>query len=444
MALSDPFSTTYSGAYEAKAKGLGAFGKALEDTATAYVERQKEKRKAEIESAKAEEEKTFAYGKMAQEFFYDIKKATMQQKQEEIAAKKKAEVDLAVKGIFSAAGLPQEPKTGEDYQALAAGQGREMRFAKGATPEEQAETGRKLLEFGGIPISKRPQTFQVGGEEYYQGQVSGRNITDLSDLTPEKQLQVHNLARKIGGVRGAEPVKPAIAEGIRQGKTIDQIEDELRFAGQSKEFVGPVRNAAQTIMLGASEGISQKSMDYIDDLVSEGDVEGVKSQLKRLSLTQATADQKNNVVGMDTTVKLLNNIRNDFSVMEKMGYDTGFVKGSIENIMSRVGQVSNPDARRLATTIALALIEYRRAMTGVQFGMKEHGEYKKIFPDIDKVKDLNMANLDALERTFNVKLDNFYSLSMGEKNYNKLFKSQAGKNQDSKKQTIGRFTVEVE
>ena len=101
---------------------------------------------------------------------------------------------------------------------------------------------------------------------------------------------------------------------------------------------------------------------------------------------------------------------------------TGFWSGSIENLIAKVGQVKEPARRRIATKIAVAVMQYRRSMTGVQFGMKEHAEYKAVFPNIDKVDALNKANIDALKDSFKGNLDKFYSLSMGEESYKRLFK----------------------
>jgi hypothetical protein len=208
---------------------------------------------------------------------------------------------------------------------------------------------------------------------------------------------------------------------MRKGKSIDEVEDTLRYAGQSPQFVGPVRDAAQTILINAPENISQKSMDYIDDLLSKGDKEGVKNQLKRLARTQASSEQQTFLVGKERTIKLLDEIQGDLNNLEQMGINTNIFTGTAEQVAAKLGTVINPEARKVATKISTAIQNYRRSMTGVQFGMPENKEYKVMFPSIGRTANFNTANINALKEVMQGDLDNFYSLSMGEDTYSQLF-----------------------
>src|SRR3990167_9818783 len=234
MAMSDPFSATAELGY----KGASSLGENILGIAGLYAQQKQKQREMQMEQ---------------------------KQKKTELLA------TLATKGLISATTLPKEPQTVEDFQALATQSGREL-------AAKEPETARRLLEASGIKIPKRPRTFSIEGlGEFYQTG-TGRNIGDVSDLTPEQQLQGRALARKIYGVRGAEYGLPSVYEEMRGGKSIDQIEDSLRYAGQSKEFSGSVRDATQTIMMKAGNEQTQRTMDYIDDYLSKGDTEGVQSQ----------------------------------------------------------------------------------------------------------------------------------------------------------------------
>lgn len=65
------------------------------------------------------------------------------------------------------------------------------------------------------------------------------------------------MAKKIYGVRGAQFGLPAVYEEMRKGKNIDEIEDSLRYSGQSKEFTGDIRNAAQSILINTPQDKAQ-------------------------------------------------------------------------------------------------------------------------------------------------------------------------------------------
>ena len=117
----------------------------------------------------------------------------------------------------------------------------------------------------------------------------------------------------------------------------------------------------------------------------------------------------------------LNEIKGDLAALESQGIPSGFFRGSYENLIAKVGQVNNPEMRKIATKIATALMSFRRHMTGVQFTEAESKEYKKMFPDINKVGDFNTANADALIETFGGDTRKFYEQSMGAKNYEGIF-----------------------
>ncbi len=283
------------------------------------------------------------------------------------------------------------------------------------------------IKYGGTAEDKewKPKTKEeFEWAEGVKASQKSKNIAEPYDLTGEQQIQARALSRKLYGVRGAENGLGSIYEEMRNGKSIDQIEDTLRYAGQSPEFVGPVRDAAQTILIGKSADASQKTMDYIDDLLSKGDTEGVKSQLKRISRINAGAEESRSVIGKERTIKLLDEIQGDLNNLEKMGINTNIFTGTQEQIASKIGMVANSEARKVATKISTAIQNYRRSMTGVQFGMPENLEYKVMFPSISRIAKFNTANIDALKEVLTGDLDNFYALSMGEDTYNKIFEKE--------------------
>ena len=140
-----------------------------------------------------------------------------------------------------------------------------------------------------------------------------------------------------------------------------------------------------------------------------------------MALVNAPIDQKQSTMGKERTIGLLDEIQDDLNTLEMNGTPTGFLSGNYENLLARVGQVKNPEMRRVATKVAVAVINYRRAMTGVQFGQIENREYKILFPNINKVGNFNTSAIQGLKDVFNGDIDTFYKQSMGSKNYDKLF-----------------------
>lgn len=248
----------------------------------------------------------------------------------------------------------------------------------------------------------------------------------FATLLPEQQIQAYDLARKIGGVRGAKNILPSIVSQLTAGIPIDQVEDKLRYSGQSSSMSDEWRGAAQSILTGKTPAQTQKQMDALDDYIQKGDVEGGKSYLKRMALEQAPVDQKIAITGKERTVGLLKEIKDDLSKLEKNGINTNIFSGTYEDINRRLGEVKNPAMRKVATKIATALMNYRRSITGAAFTMQESPEYSKIFPSINNVAELNTANIEGLTEVLNGDTNKFYEQTMGPSNYNKLFGGSSG------------------
>jgi hypothetical protein len=256
-----------------------------------------------------------------------------------------------------------------------------------------------------LPLNNLEKSFM---ETYpKEAWLESKNIASPEGLTVEQQINARTLARKLYGVKGAEFGLPAIYEGMRSGKSIDQIEDDVRYASQSKEFVGPVREAAQSILINTSADKAQTSMDYIDDMVQKGNVEGAKQQLKRLARAQSGVDDQRTIQGKERTVKLMDEIQDDLNKLESAGVNTNIFTGTAEQVAAKVGTVKNPELRKVATKISAAVQNYRRSMTGVQFGMPENKEYQLMFPQIGRTANFNTANINALREVMQGDLDNF-------------------------------------
>jgi hypothetical protein len=280
-----------------------------------------------------------------------------------------------------------------------------------------------------IPVSlvdtKTGEIKEVGsiphGSKIYQKEKEKTSSEELEALSPGMQTQAWNLARKYGTGRNMEKVVPSIAKSLAQGKTIDEIDDEMRMGSQSAQFANEFRGATQSILIGEPNSISDKAMDYIDDELSSGNIDGAKFAIKKLARDKAGADVSKSILGKERTVEFINEIQGDLDLLEKNGINTDIFSGTFENMNKKIGYVNNPELRKVATKIALAIQNYRRSMSGAAFSIPESEEYKAVFPSISSTAGLNRAQIDAIRETFQGDLDNFYSLSMGKNNYDKLF-----------------------
>lgn len=228
------------------------------------------------------------------------------------------------------------------------------------------------------------------------------------------------LARKVAGVRGAKSIYPAIMQRIRAGETIDQIEDKIRYSGQSQEFAGPARSAMQQLFAGKTGKASDAAFDAFDDLLQAGDKDGMSSFLRRSARNTASADEAKQIAGQERTIEFMEGIQADLDAYEAGGGNTNIFSGTMEKIAGAVGAVKDEKLRGYAQRIHTALQKYRRAMSGVAFSVPESKEYKTLFPGIDKTASFNRVAIDALRQTFSEDVQFFYENAMGKNAYNQF------------------------
>jgi hypothetical protein len=252
-----------------------------------------------------------------------------------------------------------------------------------------------------------------------------RNLTSqtgIDALPTDLQLPAYALARKMGG-RNAEKILPSIISGLLEGKSPDQLEDEIRFSQQSIGVSGEWRNAAQSI-LGTKTTESQRNvvLDTLDDYRQNGDDKGAKEYLKNIARESAPVDMQNRIMGKERTIDFLDEIQNDLNTLEKSGVGTGFLRGNINGLLNRIGKSVSPEFQGVATKIAVAVINYRNAMSGVAFGEKESKDYRRMFPaQTDNLGEISTPKIKALRESFKGDTEKFYQQRMGEGNYKKLF-----------------------
>lgn len=258
-------------------------------------------------------------------------------------------------------------------------------------------------------------------QKFIRNPLFTKPTTTTTDLSGEQEVKARALARRISGVRGAERILPAIAKLMKEGKNVDEVEDLIRFSGQSEQFTGAIRSAAQEVLINTSPSVAERTLDFIDDELSKGNITGVKSKLKRIARKTAGVEMSRSVMGKERTTEFLGEIQDDLNMLENSGINTNIFSGTLEEINKKIGRVREPGLRKVATKIAVAIQSYRRSMSGQAFSVPEAIEYKDIFPSIGRTGEFNTNTIDALRETMQGDLDNFYSLSMGEENYRGLF-----------------------
>lgn len=227
--------------------------------------------------------------------------------------------------------------------------------------------------------------------------------------------------RKYGKRQGFKMI-PIIAAGMKEGYTLDNIDDYIRKSTQSSEFNGSsAREGMQQIWsnrLGSAD--AKAAMDAVDDLIEKGDMASVGKYLKSSAIKNAGTDYGKEIMGIERTNEFINEIKDDLKLLQNAGIRTNIFSGSMENFRKNLGYVKDKELRKIAERVQLATMRYRNYVSGKSFSIMESKEYKDIMPSISSTFDLNLAKLEALQNTFTGDLENFYRVSMGDNAYDEF------------------------
>jgi len=96
------------------------------------------------------------------------------------------------------------------------------------------------------------------------------------------------------------------------------------------------------------------------------------------------------------------------------GGNTGIFKGTYEQTLNSLGEVKDPKLVELASRIATNLQEYRNAISGTAYGIKEGAEIASVFPSIKNGKVLNDTLVKARTDGLQAKIDGYYRSTIGD------------------------------
>ena len=262
-----------------------------------------------------------------------------------------------------------------------------------------------------------------------------KNPTDVAaglatnyGLTALDQVKATNLAVKMYGQRSIskpELIKP-IMEMMSEGKSVDDIEDIIRYSSESVLFQGVIRNAAESIGSDMTTAKRENLFNTIDRSLEEDNMDRVKQILKKSAIESYDVSTSKLILGTERTIEFLDEIEQDLINYEKAGGDTNIFTGTWEKVAAKAGMVSAPDLRRIATKIATAVQKYRRAMSGVAFSVPESEEYKKMFPDIDKTSSFNTATIAGLKEVMVGDVEFYLGERMGYNTYREIYGEGGG------------------
>jgi hypothetical protein len=290
-----------------------------------------------------------------------------------------------------------------------------------------AEDDPMLVGFGRGELDSR----LFSGSDYPTFPVPGASSSSANEinlkqfnLTPEQELNVYALVNDVFKSSRAvvnKNIVEAAAAMFAEGKTRDNIEDELRYAA-APSVTGTWRGALTNAVSRLTTAKKTDHFNELDRLLEMGDEIGAREVLKKATIDgMPSVTDSSQQTGRDNTISFLKNIEDDIKAFQKAGGNMDIFAGTEQFIMNKIGEMSDPTLQSISNKISTALFDYRKNMTGVAFTPAEAEQYKKIFPGPEKTFAYNKVLIDSLVDTFRFNYDHLMAIQMGRTNYDELF-----------------------
>jgi hypothetical protein len=174
---------------------------------------------------------------------------------------------------------------------------------------------------------------------------------------------------------------------------------QLGFDPRSSSTVGEYTNIIDTasLLVGAERG--QETRRAMAAAVERGDFQTTYSMIANNVQSALQGDSASRFGAARTDIQVLGGLRDSIQEFERAGGDTGFLKGSADEIARKFGQlVTDPQFASLAVQLEREFQAYRQQMTGAAFGASESADYEKVNPSSKKSLELNLATIDGALR----------------------------------------------
>lgn len=206
---------------------------------------------------------------------------------------------------------------------------------------------------------------------------------------------------------------------------LNQIDLDKSRAGASTASpeVTSLTNALNSLAPRLTEGGRKSAKATLSNYVKANDLEGAKQFIISTAISSLPADQQNQAFGRLQAIDALSNIENLLAQYRSNGGNTNILTGTQEQIAQKLGNTTNPALANIANQITMAMVAYRRAVSGAAFTEAEAKVYEQLFPSTKNVGTLNEAKIRSLKDVFNLNQKTVLQTVVGARTYDELTKT---------------------
>lgn len=213
-------------------------------------------------------------------------------------------------------------------------------------------------------------------------------------------------------------------------QNISKMKQEMASTGEasldSTDFGKNVKNSLAAIRF-PSVADRKTAETAIAGMIASGNIKGAKEQLRAYAFNSMPTGEQEKLAGKDDAIAALDNIKTLLADFEAKGGNTNAFTGIKQKTLEKGGFYSGP-ASDIANSIALAIIDYRKAISGAAFTESEGAEYARVFPSVGKTGELNLSKINTLQKKLNSDIDKAYGRRIT--GYNNIVGTLDGVQQD--------------
>ena len=208
------------------------------------------------------------------------------------------------------------------------------------------------------------------------------------------------------------------------GLDIQKLEADLRGTSGDNIIATPqgqaISDAVRTLKF-PTVADRKDAEAFIRDLVADGRIPDAKEALLSYVQNSSAETERAIVSGKDDAVRQLQRIQDSLNTFVEKNGDTNIFTGLSESALQKVGTTLDPELAIIANDIAIAIIDYRRAVSGAAFTESEAKAYAGVFPSVGKTPELNKAKITSLITKFEDDKDNYLKRKIGDRKYAQIF-----------------------
>ena len=208
-----------------------------------------------------------------------------------------------------------------------------------------------------------------------------------------------------------DPSKPPMSNKTEKAVATNKTKDA---------FTSAWNNIALNLgSVSATNTFNEQLQKYVDDWNYTSAFEYITTQARN----KADSDTRQAINSAESAMSALVSIQQWLDAFYKAWGNTNIFAGTSEQVANKIWKTTDPELKKLATQINVAIQKYRQAISWAAFSEQEAAEYASIFPSTKNSKELNTALIDWTLQTMLQNLNSSYAQILGTSTYTDLLQA---------------------